>query len=246
MLLLHTKRSLFVEMQFFVFFNGLFFVYLLYSRILRSAQIHNASLKPAYPGSLTACTCGYDIKYFFYSRNVPHYEFCPMHDIYDSEKACQFSYFFSCLVLYHPLKQGDRVVQGPDWQWGSQGLGVEGTVIYLKKWKDSDGIGVLLLLFNYSQIRVLWDDGCDNVYRYGAENAFDVIELCFFLLSYLDRIQRCEVILSCLEGMRIILRVMIDSLYNIQFHGQHMSKRIFIMGSISLVVSLLPIYQKIN
>lgn len=27
--------------------------------ILRSAQIHHASLKPAYPGSVSFCTCGY-------------------------------------------------------------------------------------------------------------------------------------------------------------------------------------------
>ena len=76
-----------------------------------------------------------------------------MHDIYDSEKACMKSFSFSLLVLYHTLKTGDRVIQGPDWQWGSQGFGV------------------------------LWDDGCDNVYRYGAENAFDVIEYGFSLFS---------------------------------------------------------------
>ena len=45
-----------------------------------------------------------------------------MHDIYDSEKACMKSFSFSLLVLYHTLKTGDRVIQGPDWQWGSQGF----------------------------------------------------------------------------------------------------------------------------
>lgn len=32
--------------------------------ILRSAQQHHASLKPAYPGSLTYCTCGFDVDCF--------------------------------------------------------------------------------------------------------------------------------------------------------------------------------------
>lgn len=36
----------------------LFSIYFSYS-ILRSAQQHQASLKPAYPGSLTYCTCGF-------------------------------------------------------------------------------------------------------------------------------------------------------------------------------------------
>ena len=72
-----------------------------------------------------------------------------MHDIYDSEKACMKSFSFSLLVLYPTLKTGDRVIQGPDWQWGSQGFGVEGTIVYLKKWKDSDGVAVFLC-FIYS------------------------------------------------------------------------------------------------
>ena len=72
-----------------------------------------------------------------------------MHDIYDSEKACMKSFSFSLLVLYHTLKTGDRVIQGPDWQCGSQGFGVEGTIVYLKKWKDSDGVAVFLC-FIYS------------------------------------------------------------------------------------------------
>ena len=36
------------------------------SRILRSAQINNASLKPAYPGSPTCCTCGYIFLFSLY------------------------------------------------------------------------------------------------------------------------------------------------------------------------------------
>lgn len=49
---------------------------------------------------------------------------------------------FIVIVLYHPLQVGDRVVQGPDWQWGSQGLGEEGTVMLVKQWKDTEGIAV--------------------------------------------------------------------------------------------------------
>lgn len=59
--------------------------------------------------------------------------------------VCFFSiilYEFVIVVLYHPLQVGDRVVQGPDWQWGSQGLGEEGTVMLVKQWKDTEGIAV--------------------------------------------------------------------------------------------------------
>ena len=59
--------------------------------------------------------------------------------------VCLFSFAlceFMIIVLYYPLQAGDRVVQGPDWQWGSQGLGEEGTVMLVKQWKDTEGIAV--------------------------------------------------------------------------------------------------------
>lgn len=65
-----------------------------------------------------------------------------MHDIYDSEKHCLSVFSASLLVLYHSLQVGDRVIQGPDWQWGSQGYGEEGTVTLLKRWKDTNGLAV--------------------------------------------------------------------------------------------------------
>ena len=68
-----------------------------------------------------------------------------MHDIYDSEKHCRRILPRSSLVLYHPLQVGDRVIQGPDWQWGSQGYGEEGTITLLKRWKDTDGLAVGVL-----------------------------------------------------------------------------------------------------
>ena len=55
----HTRKCLFVATHYYVFFRGRFHLPQWCNRILRSAQIHNASLKPAYPGNLTACTCGY-------------------------------------------------------------------------------------------------------------------------------------------------------------------------------------------
>ena len=106
-------------------------------RILRSAQTNHASLKPAYHGSLTACTCG----------NVSHLEYCPLHDIYDNEKE----------FLYPLLEPGDRVIRGPDWQWGDQGGGGEGTVVRRKEWKGQQNKGIC----------IHWDNGDDNVYRYG-------------------------------------------------------------------------------
>lgn len=68
-----------------------------------------------------------------------------MHDIYDSEKHCRRMLPRSSLVLYHPLQVGDRVIQGPDWQWGTQGYGEEGTITLLKRWKDTDGLAVGVL-----------------------------------------------------------------------------------------------------
>ena len=57
-------------------------------RILRSAQVNGASLKPAYPGSSTYCTCGYGSCILLISRKVPHLEYCPLHDISDTEIEC--------------------------------------------------------------------------------------------------------------------------------------------------------------
>ena len=138
-ILVHTPSS-FEEV--FVRRNALL---LFLQRILRSAQVHNGSLRPAYPGSLTCCTCG----------ECPDLEFCPLHDIFDEERA----------FLYPKLYEGDRVVKGPDWQWGNQGDCGEGTVLQIKDWKDQVNVGVL----------VLWDNGDENVYRYGADSSYDVV-----------------------------------------------------------------------
>lgn len=115
-----------------------------------------------------------------------------MHDIYDSEKHCRRMLPRSSLVLYHPLQVGDRVIQGPDWQWGTQGCGEEGTITLLKRWKDTDGLAVGILSALHDRLGVLWDDGYKNVYRYGAENAYDVIESLLFLLFPVDRIPPCD------------------------------------------------------
>lgn len=74
--------------------------------------------------------------------------------------------FLSLLVLFPPLRPGDRVIRGPDWMWGSQGDGEEGVVQYVKDWKGIPQKGV----------RVRWDNGEGNMYRYGAENCYDVVE----------------------------------------------------------------------
>ena len=58
MLLRHMKNCLFVAMLFFYFFNGTSLLPQSISRLLRSAQISHGSLRPAYPGSPTCCTCG--------------------------------------------------------------------------------------------------------------------------------------------------------------------------------------------
>ena len=48
----------------------------------------------------------------------------------------------SFLVMYPPLYEGDRVVRGPDWQWGNQGDCGEGTIRTVKDWKGQTGKGV--------------------------------------------------------------------------------------------------------
>ena len=72
----------------------------------------------------------------------------------------------SLIVLYPLLNPGDRVTRGPDWQWGNQGANGEGTVIRRKEWKGVKDQGVC----------VHWDTGENNVYRYGANYCYDVIE----------------------------------------------------------------------
>ncbi|KAK8803542.1 hypothetical protein WA158_001236 [Blastocystis sp. Blastoise] len=117
-------------------------------RILRSAQIHGASLRPAFPDSSTFCTCSH----------LPHFEYCPMKDVSDTEKN----------FLFLPLTKGARVKRGPDWQWNNQdgGSGGLGTVTLIKDWKGVPGQGV----------KVLWDaTEDDNTYRYGADSCYDVV-----------------------------------------------------------------------
>ncbi|XP_071117386.1 uncharacterized protein [Haliotis cracherodii] len=76
---------------------------------------------------------------------------------------------FNNVVEYSNLPPlGTRVERGPDWRWGNQ---------------DSDGPGTVI---NHGQsedsLWVRWDNGHSNVYRYGEENAFDVL-----IADYLPR-----------------------------------------------------------
>ena len=75
-------------------------------------------------------------------------------------------HFLSDLVLYPPLHPGDRVIRGPDWQWANKDGNGEGTVVCIKEWKGVPNKGV----------RVKWDVGDENVYRYGADDCYDVCE----------------------------------------------------------------------
>jgi hypothetical protein len=62
------------------------------------------------------------------------------------------------------LKTGTRVKRGPDWKWHMQdgGPGKEGVVVCGNE-RNSDG-----------WVRVKWDAGNINGYRWGAENAYDL------------------------------------------------------------------------
>ena len=64
MLLRHTKKCLFVATLFYYFFNGSSLTLYSICSLLRSAQISHGSLRPAYPGSPTCCTCGYSSSSF--------------------------------------------------------------------------------------------------------------------------------------------------------------------------------------
>ena len=52
-------------------------------------------------------------------------------------------FFILILVLYPLLEPGDRVKCGPDWQWGDQNGGCEGTVVRRKDWKGLKDKGVI-------------------------------------------------------------------------------------------------------
>ena len=56
---------------------------------------------------------------------------------------------------------GARVKRGPDWKWGNQDGGGPGTVV--PSHPDRDGC-----------VSVKWDAGGSNIYRVGAESAFDL------------------------------------------------------------------------
>ena len=62
-----------------------------------------------------------------------------------------------------------RVTRGPDWRWGNQdgGSGSRGTVVAIKPWlgePSNQRYGV----------RVVWEAGGGNTYRWGAEDAYDL------------------------------------------------------------------------
>lgn len=76
------------------------------------------------------------------SRQLPHLEYCPLHDVFDEERGCYVFGVASSAVLYPALFPGDRVIRGPDWQWGNQGECGEGTVTMVKDWKGQTGKGV--------------------------------------------------------------------------------------------------------
>ena len=78
----------------------------------------------------------------------------------------QLHFYFLWIVLFPPLHVGDRVVRGPDWQWGAQGNNEEGIVVHIKDWKGIPNCGV----------SVQWDNGDKNMYRYGADNCYDVMD----------------------------------------------------------------------
>lgn len=68
---------------------------------------------------------------------------------------------------------GARVGRGPDWKWGDQGNGKNGTVIGDP---DSDG-----------WIEVQWDNGYKNDYRWGVSGAYDLVVLPGFLPQACDK-----------------------------------------------------------
>ena len=73
-------------------------VLLFLHRILRSAQTHNGSLRPSYPGSLTCCTCG----------QLPHLEYCPLHDVFDEERGfCILRCFRGIASFVVPIGNGE-------------------------------------------------------------------------------------------------------------------------------------------
>lgn len=89
-----------------------------------------------------AALAGRNESHVIINSECPDLEFCPLHDIFDEERACFCSSIPSPLVLYPKLYEGDRVVKGPDWQWGNQGDCGEGTVLQIKNWKDQINVGV--------------------------------------------------------------------------------------------------------
>lgn len=55
---------------------------------------------------------------------------------------------------------GKKVKRGPDWMWGDQGRGTQGTITKV---------------IGQGWVKVIWDNGDRNQYRFGFNNAHDVI-----------------------------------------------------------------------
>ena len=138
-------------------------------RILRSAQINNASLRPALPGANTFCTCkcGALPPSSLVATTTWSSVRCTTFSTTRRNVRCSFVPR-SRAVLFPALQPGMRVQRGPDWQWTDQdgGVGHLGTVMTIKEWKG----------YPMGGVRVHWDDmTTGNTYRYGGENCYDVV-----------------------------------------------------------------------
>jgi len=70
--------------------------------------------------------------------------------------------YISMTVDGKTIKVGDRVLRGPDWDWGNQDKDSVGTVVGV----DVAGYG--------AWVNVKWDAGESNNYRWGEEDKFDL------------------------------------------------------------------------
>ena len=70
--------------------------------------------------------------------------------------------FDETVKVVDKMRVGARVRRGPDWKWGDQDGHQTGTVVPKNNPKNG-------------WIRVKWDNGNINIYRWTAENSFDVV-----------------------------------------------------------------------
>ncbi|XP_045169286.2 uncharacterized protein LOC123532018 [Mercenaria mercenaria] len=84
------------------------------------------------------------------------------YDVIKEQTVLTTTTIYKSTVTVYTFRAGDRVVRGPDWQWGNQ---------------DNGGTGTVTAVDPTGWVTVRWDNNFENSYRNGVQNAHDLLKV---------------------------------------------------------------------